>query len=96
MLGNKRNELSDAHIAEITEMYSSLKTNAHSKIFDKTEFGFSKVTVERQLKENRKVVKDRSGNTKPYSSLNHIKYKLYQNNGVFSFVLYYTTKYGIG
>lgn len=68
-LGDKRNELSDDHIKEITELYGNFKENKYCKIFDNIDFGYSKVTVERPLKENGKTVIDRSGNPKPDSSL---------------------------
>lgn len=68
-LGDKRNELSDGHIKQITAFYGDFKENKYCKIFDNTDFGFSKVTVERPLKENGKIVKDRSGKPKPDSSL---------------------------
>lgn len=65
-LGDKRNELSDDHIKEITRLYGE---NGHeavskflcenkpeekiaSKIFDNREFGFLKMTVERPLRLN--------------------------------------------
>ncbi|WP_417443623.1 type I restriction-modification system subunit M [Joostella sp.] len=68
-LGDKRNELSDDHIKEITELYGNFKESKYCKIFDNEDFGYSKVTVERPLKENGKIVTDRSGNPKPDSSL---------------------------
>ena len=68
-LGDKRNELSDEHIAEITELYGDFTENKYCKIFDNTDFGYAKVTVERPLRENGKIVLDRSGNPKPDSSL---------------------------
>ena len=65
-LGNKRNELSEEHIEEITELYGEFRHNAErkvkangeteikicSKIFDNREFGYIKVTVERPLRLN--------------------------------------------
>jgi len=63
-LGNKRNELSDEHIAEITRIYGRFKHNETtrvlidgkedeivvSKVFDNDDFGFRKVRVERPLR----------------------------------------------
>ena len=46
-LGNKRNEISNKQIAEITKIYGDFKPNEYSKIFDNKEFGYAKVTVER-------------------------------------------------
>lgn len=65
-LGNKRNELSDDHIADLTQLYcdylnngpSQVKadgkeeTRVCSKIFDNREFGYIKITVERPLRLN--------------------------------------------
>ncbi|GAL85563.1 hypothetical protein MYP_2792 [Sporocytophaga myxococcoides] len=65
-LGNKRNELSDAHIAEITRLYGEFKHDNTSKvlidgeskekicskIFNNREFGYLKITVERPLRLN--------------------------------------------
>jgi len=65
-LGNKRNELSEEHIAEITRLYARFrhddtskvaidgKTQKRvcSKIFDNREFGYLKLTVERPLRLN--------------------------------------------
>lgn len=61
-LGNKRNELSDQQIAEITKIYGDFKPNAYSKIFNNKEFGYAKVTVERPLRNaNGAVVFDKNG-----------------------------------
>ncbi len=54
-LGNKRNELSsgkDGHIEKIVQLYADFKLNIHSKIFDKKEFGYTKIIVERPLQLN--------------------------------------------
>ncbi|MCH8903128.1 MAG: SAM-dependent DNA methyltransferase [Bacteroidetes bacterium] len=68
-LGDKRNELSQQHIADITKLYGDFKKTKHSKIFDNSDFGYSKVTVERPLKENGKIVLDKEGNPKADSNL---------------------------
>lgn len=68
-LGDKRNELSDDQIKNITELYGNFEENKYCKIFDNEDFGYAKVTVERPLIENGKIVTDRSGNPKPNSSL---------------------------
>lgn len=65
-LGNKRNELSDKHIKEITRLYGEFGNEAvskflcenkltekiSSKIFDNREMGYLKMTVERPLRLN--------------------------------------------
>ncbi len=72
-LGNKRNELSDDHIDEITRLYAKFehddtsrviidgKTEERicSKIFDNRNFGYLKITVERPLKLNFQASADR-------------------------------------
>ena len=68
-LGDKRNELSDQHIKDITKLYGDFKESKNCKIFDNKDFGYSKVTVERPLIENGKIVLDKKGNPKPDSSL---------------------------
>jgi type I restriction enzyme M protein len=69
-LGDKRNELSEEHIAEITKIYGDFTETEHSKIFENKAFGYSKVTVERpERNANGEVVLDKKGNPKPDSSL---------------------------
>lgn len=65
-LGNKRNELSDAHIKDLVRLYAEHEHDAESevlidgkperrvcsKVFDNREFGFLKITVERPLRLN--------------------------------------------
>ena len=49
-LGNKRHEISEEQIAEITQLYGGAITNGRSKVFDNEDFGFRKITVERPLR----------------------------------------------
>ncbi len=64
-LGNKRNELSDEHINEITRLYAQFRhgdlseERICSKIFDNREFGYLKITVERPLKLNFQINPER-------------------------------------
>lgn len=58
-LGNKRNELSDAHIAEITRIYGEFKECEKSKIFDNDDFGYRQITVERPLRLSFQVTPER-------------------------------------
>ncbi|STZ76531.1 type I restriction-modification system subunit M [Bergeriella denitrificans] len=51
-LGNKRNELSEQHIADITRLYAEFKQNKDSKIFNNQDFAYLKVIVERPLRLN--------------------------------------------
>ncbi len=69
-LGNKRNEISNNQITEITKIYGDFKPNEYSKIFNNKEFGYAKVTVERPERNAKgQVVMDKKGNPKPDSSL---------------------------
>jgi type I restriction enzyme M protein len=69
-LGNKRNEISNKQIAEITKIYGDFTPNEYSKIFDNKDFGYAKVTVERPERNAKgQVVTDKKGNPKPDSSL---------------------------
>jgi type I restriction enzyme M protein len=49
-LGNKRNDISDAQIAEIARLHGDLNEGKLSKIFDNVEFGYRQITVERPLR----------------------------------------------
>jgi len=51
-LGSKRNEISEADIAEITRLYGEFKENEYCRIFANQEFGYLKVTIERPLRLN--------------------------------------------
>ncbi len=48
-LGEKRNEISDAQIAEITQLYGNFTESPICKIFPNEAFGFAKITIERPL-----------------------------------------------
>ncbi|QHA90167.1 class I SAM-dependent DNA methyltransferase [Bacillus sp. N1-1] len=61
-LGNKRNEITEEQIAEISRLYGEFKENDRSKIFDLQDFGYSKITVERPLKLNFMITPDRIQN----------------------------------
>lgn len=61
-LGNKRNEISESQIAEITRLYGDFKENEYCKIFDLADFGFHKITVEQPLKLNFMISADRIDN----------------------------------
>jgi type I restriction enzyme M protein len=49
-LGNKRNELTADHIAEITRLYEAFAETDRSKIVPNHAFGYRKITVERPLR----------------------------------------------
>ncbi len=72
-LNNKRNELSEAHIDRLTEIYGNFRDGEKervqingereervvSRIFENPEFGFLKVTVERPLRQNFEATPER-------------------------------------
>ncbi len=64
-LGNKRNEIGDGkegkpdQIAEITRLHGNLQEGEHVKIFDNTDFGYHRITVERPLRLNFVVNEER-------------------------------------
>jgi type I restriction enzyme M protein len=69
-LGNKRNYLTDRQIEEVTRIYAEFREVEHCKIFKNEDFGYTKVTVERPLRDEKgEIVKDNKGNPKPDSGL---------------------------
>jgi len=58
-LGNKRNEISDEHIAKITKIYGEYKVGEYCKILPNEYFGYTRVTVERSLRLNFQASKER-------------------------------------
>ena len=64
-LGNKRNEIGDGrngkpnHIADITRLFGNFKKGEFVKIFDNKDFGYHRITVERPLRLNFIVNKER-------------------------------------
>ena len=67
-LGNKRNEFTKHHIADLLALYTNFEENEYSKIFANEDFGYYQLTIE-QLKINAKgkIEKDKNGNPKPDS-----------------------------
>ena len=51
-LGSKRKLISDEQIKTITQLFGDYEEGEKSKIFDNTDFGFHRITVERPLKLN--------------------------------------------
>ena len=51
-LGDKRKELSDEHIQNLTTLYHDFADGPEVKVFDNTDFGFHRITVERPLQLN--------------------------------------------
>jgi type I restriction enzyme M protein len=55
-LGNKRQYFTDEHIRQITKIYTDFAESKVSKIFDNEDFGYTKVTVERPLQEEKDLI----------------------------------------
>ncbi len=84
-LGNKRNYISDKQILEITKKYTNFEEGEECKIIDNTDFGYTKITVDRPLMKNNKseqkeissyldqktqqIVTDKKGHPKPDTNL---------------------------
>lgn len=58
-LGQKRREVSDDHISQITDLYNAFEESEIVKIFDTTDFGYRKIVVERPLRLNFQVTPER-------------------------------------
>ena len=58
-LGNKRNEISDKQIDEITGIYGDFIEGEFGKIFDNEDIGYNRITVERPLRLNFQASKER-------------------------------------
>ena len=68
-LGNKRNDIPEVAIEEITSLYGDFKESEVSKIFNNEDFGYTKITVERPLcDENGKPILNK-GKKQPDSAL---------------------------
>ncbi len=69
-LGNKRNIISENQIKGISSIYEKFEESEYCKIFDNRYFGYTKVTVERPLRDEQgNIVKDNKGNVKPDANL---------------------------
>ena len=68
-LGNKRNDIPLSAIEEITRIYGDFKTNDISKIYDNEDFGYTKITVERPLRDERGELVLKKGKKQPDTSL---------------------------
>jgi len=58
-LGDKRREISADQIKEIVSIYLGKIENGRSKVFDSSEFGYRKITVERPLRLNFQISPER-------------------------------------
>jgi len=49
-LGEKRREITNEDIKKIVKIYKNFEENEYSKIFDTTDFGYRRITIERPLR----------------------------------------------
>ena len=68
-LGNKRNDIPDSAIQEITRIYGDFVENDISQIYDNEDFGYTKIVVERPLKDENGELVLKKGKKQPDSSL---------------------------
>ena len=71
-LGDKRNELAGEHIDELVRLANAFEEGAYTRIFDTSDFGYRKITVERPLRLNFQVSPERIERVKqagPFASL---------------------------
>ena len=68
-LGNKRNDISAEQIAEITRIYGDFQESEISKIFNNEDFGYSKIVVERPLRDENGDPVLKRGKPQPDSAL---------------------------
>ena len=69
-LGSKRKFINDNQRQELLNLYTNFEESEHSKIFDNEYFGYTKITIEQPLLDDRgNIVNDKKGNPKPNSKL---------------------------
>ncbi len=69
-LGNKRNFITDTQKQEIIDLYTFFEESDEVKIFDNTDFGYTKVCVEQpQTDENGEAIINKKGEQKPDTKL---------------------------
>ena len=68
-LGNKRNDIPESAIAEITRLYGDFVESDISKIFDTADFGYTKITVERPLRDENGQLILKKGKPQPDANL---------------------------
>ena len=68
-LGNKRNDIPESAIEEITQIYGDFRENEISKIFDNEDFGYTKIVVERPLRDEQGELVLKKGKKQPDTSM---------------------------
>ncbi len=68
-LGNKRNDIPESAITEITQVYGDFRETEISKIYNNEDFGYTKITVERPLRGEDGELVLKNGKQQPDTSL---------------------------
>ena len=68
-LGNKRNDIPEGAITEITQVYGDFRETEISKIFNNEDFGYTKIIVERPLRGEDGELLLKNGKKQPGASL---------------------------
>lgn len=68
-LGNKRNDIPESAITEITQVYGDFRETEISKIFNNEDFGYTKITVDRPLRDEDGELVLKNGKKQPDTSL---------------------------
>ena len=68
-LGNKRNDIPESAITEITQVYGDFRETEISKIYNNEDFGYTKITVERPLRGEDGELILKNGKKQPDTSL---------------------------
>lgn len=71
-LGDKRHEISEDQIGQITKIYGEFKPSKYCKIFPKEYFGYTQVTVERPLRLNFQASQERIERLKQESAFENL------------------------
>ena len=64
-LGDKKKEISKENLSDILEAYLNFEENDHSKIFDNSYFGYSRILIEQPLVEDGEIKKTKNDDLKP-------------------------------
>lgn len=68
-LGSKRNDIPEDAITEITRLYGDMAVSGISKVFDTSDFGYTKIVVERPLRDEHGEPVLKKGAPQPDSAL---------------------------
>lgn len=68
-LGNKRNDIPLSAINEVTQIYGDFRESEISQIYNNEDFGYTKITVERPLKDENGELVLKKGKKQPDTSL---------------------------